>query len=185
MTDLEIIIEAKKGNLAAFRLLVENHQTFVYRVAFRLLSNKEEAEDAVQECFIRVWKNLKRFNVNKKLTTWLYCIITNLCYDRLRRAQRRNKGLSYHSTDLSLLEDNNNPEKIFNNKHLLGIIKKLVYTLPPKQKIVFILRDLEDRDINNVADILNLSHKSVKSNLYFARKQLRTKLMELKINNED
>jgi len=180
MTDIEIIIEAKKGNLAAFRLLVENHQTFVYRVAFRLLSNKEEAEDAVQECFIRVWKNLKRFNVNKKLTTWLYCIITNLCYDRLRAAKRKENNFDYNM-DLSLMKDMNNPDTLLNKKDMREIIQKLAGTLPPKQRIVFVLRDLEDKDINSVSAILKMTPKSVKSNLYFARKYLRTKLSELNI----
>ncbi len=181
MTDLtEKIIDAKRGDLEAFRLLVENHQTFVYRVAFRLLSNKEDAEDAVQECFIRVWKNLFRFDVNKTFTTWLYCIITNLCYDRLRAAKRKENNFDYN-TDLSLMKDMNNPDTLLNKKDMREIIQKLADTLPPKQRIVFVLRDMEDKDINSVAAILKMTQKSVKSNLYFARKYLRTKLSELNI----
>ena len=181
MTDLtEKIIDAKKGDLEAFRVLVEHYQTFVYRVAFRLLSNKEDAEDSVQECFVRVWKNLSRFDLNKKFTTWLYRIVTNLCFDRLRSAKRKDNNIDYN-TDLSLIKDKKNPDTLLDNKDMLKIIQKLADTLPPKQRIVFVLRDLEDKDINSVAAILKMTQQSVKSNLYFARRFLRTKLSELNI----
>ncbi|MBN2411188.1 sigma-70 family RNA polymerase sigma factor [candidate division KSB1 bacterium] len=179
MTDLtEKIIDAKRGDLGAFRVLVDSHQTFVYRVAYRLLSNKEDTEDAVQECFIRVWKNLSRFDLNKKFTTWLYRIITNLCYDRLRAVQRKENKFGFNK-DLAQMEDRINPDTQFHKKDMMELITKLADHLPPKQKIVFVLRDLEDRDIKTVAAILKMTHKSVKSNLYYARKYLRTKLSEL------
>ena len=181
MTDLtEKIIDAKRGDLEAFRTLVENHQTFVYRVAYRFLSHREDAEDAVQECFIRVWKNLSSFDLNKKFTTWLYCIITNLCLDRLRSAKRKDNKIDINA-DMTLIKDTNNPDALFNNKQIREVIRKLADTLPPKQRIVFVLRDLEDKDINSVAGILKMSPKSVKTNLYFARRFLRTKLLELNI----
>ena len=89
-----LLERAVDGDLDAFKTIVEEHQKFVYRAAFRLLAHEEDARDATQECFVRVWKNLHTFDRSKKLTTWLYKIIANLCFDDLRRAyKKRRTGL--------------------------------------------------------------------------------------------
>ncbi|MDZ7722543.1 MAG: sigma-70 family RNA polymerase sigma factor [candidate division KSB1 bacterium] len=82
----EIIEKAQTGDSIAFQSLVEAHQMFAFRVAFRLLCHEENAHDVVQEAFIRVWKHLEKFNNRKKFSTWLYKIIVNLCYDQMRCA---------------------------------------------------------------------------------------------------
>ena len=85
-TEPEIIRKAASGNRTAFRQLAERHQRFVYAVAVRVLNNQQDAEDATQETFIRLWKNLKHYKAEIKLTTWLYRIVTNICLDVLKSA---------------------------------------------------------------------------------------------------
>jgi len=172
----QTIQQAQNGSLPAFKILVEQHQEFLYRVAWRLLLNKQDAEDAVQECFIRVWQNLRRFDANKKFTTWLYKIIVNLCYDRLR-AQRRT-GDRHDTIDEAVIEAPESLEKIIQNKDIKAVILHLLTTLPPKQRAVLTLRDFEDRDMEEIAVLLQISSQAVKSNLFVARKQLREKLLE-------
>ncbi len=174
----QTIRQAQNGSRPAFKILVEQHQDFLYRVAWRLLLNKQDAEDAVQECLIRVWQNLRRFDANKKFTTWLYKIIVNLCYDRLR-AQQRNSGRN-EEIDETIIAAPDSLEKTIQNKDITAVILQLLTTLPPKQRTVLTLRDLENRDMEEIAALLQISSQAVKSNLFVARKQLREKLLEYK-----
>ena len=80
----EIISLCIKGNKEAFRRLVEKYQPYAYALSLRLLCHEEDAKDVVQECFIRVWHHLHKFNRKNKFTTWLYTIVSNLCYDRIK-----------------------------------------------------------------------------------------------------
>jgi RNA polymerase sigma-70 factor (ECF subfamily) len=83
-----LIEQSKKRDAAAFRQLVETFQPLVFRLAFRLLCNDDEAKDIVQESFIRIWLHLHQFKHGTKFSTWLYKIACNLCYDRLRAIKR-------------------------------------------------------------------------------------------------
>ena len=176
----QIVRRAQNGDHDAFRHIVQEHQQFVYNVAFRFLANQEDARDVVQECFIRLWKNLHKFDARKKLTTWLYKIITNLCYDDMRRAYNRykcdplEKEVSF--ADLTNAED---AEKKLANADLAEKIRCLSAFLKPRQRAVFVLRDLEDLDMDEIAEILKISVSTVKSNLYYARQNIRQKCQEL------
>jgi RNA polymerase sigma-70 factor, ECF subfamily len=88
-SDQEIVEDARRGNAFAFRHLVEKHQAFVYRLAYRFVGTVGDAEDITQESFIRLWKNLNRYRADVKLTTWLYKIVTNLCMDYLKSSHNR------------------------------------------------------------------------------------------------
>lgn len=86
--NLDIILKAKKGDLGAFDRLVRQYQSFVFSLAVRFLCDDDEAQDIVQESFVRVWKHFDRYDPAQKFTTWLYKIATNLCLDRLRAVKR-------------------------------------------------------------------------------------------------
>jgi len=171
------ISKAINGDVEAFREIVERHQQFVYRAAFRLLANAEDARDATQECFIRVWKNLHTFDASKRFTTWLYKIIVNLCYDDLRRAYRKRKS-SLEPNHLSLTGHDDIEEETINSDlaHKIRMVSK---QLKPQQRMVFVLRDLEDLDLKEIAHILNISTGAVKSNLCYARRNIREKMQKL------
>ena len=85
----KLIQQSRRQDSYAFSLLVRQYQDFVFRLAFRLLCNYEEAQDITQETFIRVWTHLPQFNLQAKFTTWLYKITVNLCYDSLRSYKKR------------------------------------------------------------------------------------------------
>ena len=176
----QIIVNAQNGDLDAFRQLVETHQGFVYNVAFRFLADEEDARDAVQECFIRLWRNLYKFDARKKLSTWLYKIITNVCYDELRRAYNKYKCKPQDKDKLMLLlTEAQNEEDQVSNADLAVRIKCLSAQLKPRQRAVFVLRDLQDLNMDEIAQILNISVSAVKSNLYYARRNIRKKCIEL------
>ena len=93
MTDstYETIIRCKSGDMSAFQSLVEEYQIYAYKLAFRLLCSEDEAKDVVQESFIRVWRHIQKYDLRSKFTTWLYKIVTNLCYDHLKARNRRTR----------------------------------------------------------------------------------------------
>lgn len=170
----KIIQKAQSGDRNAFKSLVEMHQAFAYRVAFRLLGHQDDARDAVQEAFIRVWKNLHRYDHRARFTTWFYKIIVNLCYDNLKSSNQR-----YHCSahqNCVLVDESRDLEKIICNQDLVYWIRYFSEDLPPLQRTVFVLRDLEDLSIKEITDIINISKGSVKSNLYYARRQIREKM---------
>ncbi len=166
----QIIKKAIEGDMDAFRTIVMQHQAFVYSVSYRFLGNAEDSEDVAQEAFIRLWKNLYKYKPEIKLTTWLYRIVANLCIDFLKSTYTKQRkiqvdevhALKYSArTDESILADE------FNE-----LILRALNHLTPKQKAVFILRDLEDLSVEEVGTILSMSAGNIKSNLYYARQQV-------------
>ncbi|MBL7872661.1 MAG: RNA polymerase sigma factor [Cyclobacteriaceae bacterium] len=175
-TTPEVIKAAKAGSVKAFETIVDDHQVFAYRVAFRLIGDTQEAEDIVQESFISLWKNLDRYRADLKLTTWLYRIIVNKCLDYFKSTttkQNKNKVALQFAVALA---DNNNPEKEFESNELLKVIHDASKLLTPKQRAVFVLRDLEGLEVSEVCEILSISAGNLKSNLYYARLAMSEKL---------
>lgn len=172
----ELIQQAVGGSQPAFRTILETHQGFVYAVAFRFVNDQHDAEDITQEVFIRLWKNLHTYRQEVKLTTWLYKIVTNRCLDFLRSRhgrQRKNKVDVENRHDLST---HSTPEKDFQQQELSQIIHAAADELTPKQKAVFILRDLEGLSPEEVSEALGMSAGNVKSNLFHARQKMTEKL---------
>lgn len=172
----ELIQEAVRGSQPAFRAIVEANQGFVYAVAFRFVNDPQDAEDVTQEVFVRLWKNLHTYKHEVKLTTWLYKIVTNRCLDFLKSRhgrQRKNKvDVEKHHS----LTNHATPEKEFQQQELSRIIHAAAEELTPKQKAVFILRDLEGLTQEEVSETLSMTIGNVKSNLFYARQKMTEKL---------
>ncbi|MDP2037765.1 MAG: RNA polymerase sigma factor [Ignavibacteria bacterium] len=173
---LELIKNAVEGDLSAFETILKSHQYYAYTVAFRVLTNDDDAKDVVQECFVRIWKSLGSYNRKVKFTTWMYKIVINLCYDKLRRRKTENERRETISAEI--VSDIDSPEKLLTNKEQAEIIKHVSNSLPEKQRMVFVLRDLEELTTDEVSQIMNISIESVKTNLSLARKAIRTKLIK-------
>ncbi len=87
-TERDIITRCQQGNKDAFRWVVQTHQRMLFSLALKMLCDEEEAKDAVQETFIRVWQNIRDYDPQRTFTTWLYTITSRLCLDRLKRKNR-------------------------------------------------------------------------------------------------
>jgi len=172
------IAQSKQGDSEAFRKLVEEYRSYVFSLSFRLLCNEDDANDAVQETFIRVWTHLQSFKSEMRFSTWLYKIATNVCYDRIKALKRGNNLISLTLDDAILLNQPSleNIEAAVINDELGKIIKFITNELTPKQKLVFTLRDLEGLEVDEIVAITGLSPKKIKSNLYCARQYIREKL---------
>ncbi len=174
----EVLNHCLNGDTKAFRDVVVEYQKFVFSIALRTLCDEEDANDVVQESFIRVWNNLSLYRPAVKFTTWLYTIVTRLCYDKLR-SRKRNRTRRLEEIDTSLLASfatEHNPEQLYSNKEIAEAMSILTKELPEKQKLVFVLRDLEGLSVREVSDILHISESSVKTNLVYARRHLRHQL---------
>ena len=175
----EYIIEAcLEGDREAFQILVGRYQGFVYSLAIRYLANDEDARDVVQETFFRVWQHLKRFNRLNKFTTWLYRIVINLCLDLIRSRRRKSHPqLDPNETKDGQIAYQPGYEAESIRKDLARRIIDWAQDLTDRQRTVFILRDLEGLDMEEVAEITGISRAAVKSNLCHARKNIRKRII--------
>ena len=172
------IVKSQRGDTAAFARLMRDHYSYAYALAMRLVCNETDAEDVVQEAFVRAWKNLSQFDPNTRFTTWLYKIVTNLSIDSLRSRKHRPSPAGFLPGDALTgdLADNETPESLTSSRDLAKIIEDLAGVLPETQRVVFTLRDIQDLSIEEVCDCTGLSSESVRSNLHYARKRLRERL---------
>jgi RNA polymerase sigma-70 factor, ECF subfamily len=171
-SDRELILLARRGDENAFRGLVERHQGRAYSQARRTLGDGREAEDAVQEAFIRVWRSLDRFDPDRTFSTWLYRITANVCLDRLKSADRKRAGNRPDGAEENLRSDDD-PARTAQDRDLVQWLERFIPGLPPGQRSVFVLRDVQDLSVEETAEVLGLSKRAVISHLCLARKYLR------------
>ena len=170
--DAGLIESCIKGDVHAFKRLVEKLQTYTYTLAFRILLNEEEAKDAVQDSFIKIWKNLGSYNGKYLFTTWMYRIVVNTCIDRLKEIKK------YSETYSDSISDSSNAEDSIINRELAKQIRHLSKGLPQKQRIIFILNDLQGLSLDEACEVFNMPKGLAKSNLYYARKSIKEKLLK-------
>jgi RNA polymerase sigma-70 factor, ECF subfamily len=173
-----VVTRAIAGDRLAFRQLVEQYQGYLYAVAYRYLNDESEAEDAVQETFVKLWKNFSKYRFEVKLTTWLYKIMVNHCLDVKKRK------VSFFQKNKTALDEafsastSVTPQTEMEGQELMSLIQQASEQLGDKQKMIFVLRDLEGLDVEEVCDLMGLDQDQVKSNLYHARKRVQTWLQQ-------
>lgn len=169
----------RNGDQMAFRKLVEHYQHMAFTLAFRILGNEEDAKDAVQDGFVKVWQNIETYNPANKFSAWIYRIMANTAIDRSRKIRRNNEVALDEASDKFLRMKKHDPNRIMDNLEIARMIKALAGDLPEKQQAVFILRDIQGMESSEVQAILGISEVHVKSNLHHARKAIRKKLSGL------
>lgn len=178
----KIIIEVKKGDQEAFSELVELYKDKVYQVAYRMLGNVHEAQDIAQETFIRAFVNLDSFDIDRKFSTWIFRIATNLSIDRLRKKKPNfhledkvtgTEDLNYYS---QIPVDEKLPEEEVVQFEMQEWIQKEIMMLPPKYRSAIILRYMEDLSLKEIGEILNLPIGTVKTRIHRGREALRKRL---------
>ena len=173
---------ARNGDRNAFAELVELYKDKIFHLAYRMLNNKQEAEDAVQETFLRVYTNLHRYDENQKFSTWIFRIGTNLCIDKLRR-RKQTYSLDAEMTDgegndyyAMLPSDEDTPEKQLIVSETQAQIHRAIETLPEKYKSVVILRYLHDMSLQEISDVLDMPVTTIKTRVHRGREYLRKRL---------
>ncbi|MBO18932.1 MAG: RNA polymerase subunit sigma-70 [Chloroflexi bacterium] len=162
-----------------FTELVEQYSDLAYSVAFRMLRNTEDAEDAVQEAYISAFKALPKFRGQSKLSTWLYRIVVNACLMKIRRDKSRAKYIAERDFDEAIIYDwKNDPEDAAVNSELRSTLEKGLDLLSPDLRAAAVLRDIQGLSTEEAAEALGISKASLKSRLHRARVILRQHLGE-------
>ncbi|MFN8178186.1 MAG: sigma-70 family RNA polymerase sigma factor [bacterium] len=184
--DVELVRRAKAGEEEAFSELVERHQARVYQHAERLLGNRQDAEEVLQDTFLQAYRNLAGFEERSRFSTWIYRIATNEALMRLRRASRRREVLLEEAPSGEVERASDEVREFARSalddvmdREVREILKKALVELPDEYRVVFVLRDVEGFSNAEVADILGLSVPAVKSRLHRSRIWLRDRLARI------
>jgi len=181
--EMALVNAAKAGDVSAFEQLIKRYDRNVFRIAQHITQNREDAEDVVQDAFLKAFENLEQFQGNSKFYTWLVRIAVNESLMKLRR-RRTDRTVSLDE-DIETEEDSMprevadwspNPEQLYNQGELNEILSKTINGLPASFRTVFVLRDVEGLSTEETAEALDLSIPAVKSRLLRARLQLRERL---------
>ena len=163
----------------SFTEIVEQYSDLAYSIAFRMLRNAEDAEDAVQEAYISAFKALPKFKGQSKLSTWLYRIVVNACLMKIRKDKSRAKYIAEKDYDDAIVYDwKNDPEEAAVNSELRSTLEGGLDLLSPDLRAAVVLRDIQGLSTEESAEALNISIASLKSRLHRARILLRKHLEE-------
>jgi RNA polymerase sigma-70 factor (ECF subfamily) len=165
------------GDERAFSELVERYQTRLLNFIYRTIGDREKAEDLVQEVFIRVYRHLHRFDRSKKFSTWVYTIASNLAKNELRNRSRNplvlfqaiTKNWQDEERPLQFEDEANRPDDLYRKRDVREKVEEAVEQLPEHHRNVFVLRELEGKSYEEIAEITNTNLGTVKSRLNRAR----------------
>ncbi|MCX6620847.1 MAG: sigma-70 family RNA polymerase sigma factor [Acidobacteria bacterium] len=181
--ELALVTRARAGDVRAFSDLVSRYQRKIFRLAKHITQSDEDAEDVLQETFLKAFEHLGEFQGNSKFYTWIVRIAVNESLMKLRK-RKSDRTVSLDESidtgeetmvrEIAVWEEN--PEQRYSREELRDILDKAVDSLRPAFRTVFVLRDIEDLSTEETAVVLDLSIPAVKSRLLRARLQLREKL---------
>jgi RNA polymerase sigma-70 factor (ECF subfamily) len=175
-----LIEDLREGDMTALAILVEKHKRLVYRLAFQITKNHEDADDVMQDTFLKVYESIHSFRQESAFETWLYRIVVNQAMNLVKRRERRRESPLLGTSEMEILSSLKRKVDLANNPHLNAERKELqkwvtraVNSLPLKHRMVVMLHEFEGLTHPEIASILNCSEGTVRSRLHYARKKLR------------
>lgn len=195
MPDRELVSLAQHGDKQAYHQLVERYQRRAFALALEVTNSQQDAEDVVQEAFVKAYLSLRTFKGNSAFYTWLYRIVYNMAIDVKRRAQRRGgESLEYDevrvnsrtASELSTMmsERFSSPHAALQRKEHALRIQETISQLSEEHRAVVVLRELDGCSYAEIADILGINKGTVMSRLFYARKRLQEELVDLRMGAE-
>ncbi len=191
MEEKSLVALAKDGDETAFSKLVEENQQRVYRLAFRMTGNHEDALDVSQEAFFKAWRALPNFKGESSFSTWIYRLTSNTAIDLLRKKQRTpydsltSTFEGEEGTELLVPDTKVSPEEALIHKELGGMIEEGLATLPPHYQEVLVMREMEGLSYQEISTTLDLYLGTVKSRIARGRGRLRKFLQKGNSKNMD
>ena len=180
-TDIELVTRSQADDERAFGELVTRYESKVYSLAMKMLRNPEDAEDVLQETFLRAYRGIKSFQGNSTFSTWIYRITANSALMRLRKKQLPMVSIEDsedREAPISIADWAPGPVEQLLNKETQKVMEEAIEALPAEFRQVFILRDVEEMSNSEVAEVLDLSVAAVKSRLHRARLKVRNRLAQ-------
>jgi RNA polymerase sigma-70 factor, ECF subfamily len=184
LSDLDLASRIAHGDVAAVRLVTGKNNQRLYRTAWSILKNRAEAEDAVQDAYMKAFDAIETFAGRSSLSTWLTRIVANEALGRRRQAQRRSRQLNQES--VLVLEEyreklmagsvTHSPERALMRRQISKLLEIAIARLPDTFRPVFILREIEGLSVEETAEALQIPEDTVKTRLFRARKRLQKEL---------
>ncbi len=177
LDDGDVVASFLAGEERAFQELVSRYQSRLLNFIYRTIGDREKAEDLVQEVFIRVYRHIGRFDRSKKFSTWIYTIASNLAKNELRNRSRNplvlfqtiKKNWQDEERPLQFEDALSRPDDLYRKRHLRELVEEATSRLPEHHRQVFVLRELEGKSYEEIAEITNCNLGTVKSRLNRAR----------------
>jgi RNA polymerase sigma-70 factor (ECF subfamily) len=185
--DRELILQAQKGDKAAFRRLVDRHQRRAFSIAYGLVRDDNDAREIVQDAFLRVFRGLDTFQNNSSFFTWLYRIVTNLAIDLMRKPGRKGAELDESraidedaAQDFPLMSriDGADPIDVLRRKEIAKRVQAALDDLPPYHRGVILMREVEGMSYEEMAQAMNVSKGTIMSRLFHARQKMQKALAD-------
>ena len=178
-TDEQLVRKSQQDDERAFGELVSRYESKVYSLALKMLRNPEDAEDVLQDTFLRAYRGIKSFKGNSTFSTWIYRITANSALMRLRKRQLPTVSIDdadEREAPINIADWAPGPVEQMLNQETQAAMTEAIDALPPEFRQVFVLRDIEELSNAEVAEILDLSVAAVKSRLHRARLKVRNRL---------
>lgn len=178
INDQHYINQVLEGNANAFSALVNQYKDLVFTLAYKMLKNKEEAEEASQDTFVKVFNSLTKFKGESKFSTWIYKITYNTCLDRLKKNTKKNSVVyleDFNEQQIKVIESilENIDEKERNQK-----IQECLQLLPGEDAFLLTLYYFDDQSLEEIAKVIDCNSNNVKIKLFRTRKKLASILKE-------
>jgi RNA polymerase sigma-70 factor, ECF subfamily len=182
--EADLVAEAQAGNANAFAALMGQYESHVYRLALNITHNAQDAEDALQDAFLKAYTHLGEFRGDSRFSTWLVRIATNEALTKIRQRPPEGQASSTDwreaekevSRPREIKDHNDNPEERYSKTELLEILSQAIESLDVSLRMVFVLRDIQSFSTEDTARLLGLSDAAVKTRLMRARLKLRQRL---------
>ena len=189
-SDADAVARARAGDDDAFRVLVERYSRRIFGLAFRMTGNEHDAEDVVQETFLRAFRRLKQFESRANFGSWLYRIAVNCSFDFMRTRQRREeRHNSIRAADptnpdpsqesVQLVADDPTPDRLTFSAEVQREVHSALERLSPKEKAAFVMRHFEGMSMKEIAGVLGIRTNATKNTIFRAVKKLRERLEPL------
>ncbi|MCB1058488.1 MAG: RNA polymerase sigma factor [Acidobacteria bacterium] len=178
-SDLELLEALQQDDEAALDALIERKTQPLIQAAYRILGDLEEARDVVQMTFLRVWEKRASYDARWSPNTWIFRITTNLAIDHLRSRRTRERGTDPVRHHLRQVADRQNDHELsqLQQGEVMGIFRELAGELTERQRAVFVLREIEGKSSQEVAEAVGCRESTVRNHLFNARKVLRRELL--------
>lgn len=189
-SDYEIVLRAQAGSEAAYRELLGRYQRPVFSLIYRMVRDREQAEDLAQETFVRVFNHIGRYDPQFKFSSWIFKIATNLTIDAMRKKDVPTVSIDgsryaqtsdeIEATTITVASDDENPEELLLARELGGEIERAIARLRPEYRSAILLRHVEGHAYEEIAEIMALPLGTVKTYIHRARNELRGMLQHLR-----
>jgi RNA polymerase sigma-70 factor, ECF subfamily len=177
--DTYLVHASQQGDQEAFALLVQRHQRRIYHLSWRMLQDEDDASESTQEAFVAAWQGLPSFRGEARFSTWLYRIAYHCCLRQLevRKREQAVQAVLYTEQVLATSNQEQQAEQLFERQEQLVSVREQMMHLPGKYRMVLILRHVQDRTYEEIAERLSLPVGTIKTHLFRARALLKERLL--------